>query len=84
MPILSFDLYCPLPGHSLFLAAYLSGQCLPLKSLLLGLSIQQEGSVALIPSQSVKISNGLGSILFISRLAFYLEGQPAGLKTEGY
>lgn len=54
-----------------------------LKSLLLELSIQQPGSVASILSQSVKISNGLESILFIPRLAFYAEGQPAGSRQKG-
>lgn len=73
-----------LDTHSLYLAAYLSEQCSPLKSLLLEFSIQQGGSVESILSQSVKISDGLESILFILRLAFCLEGQPARLKTEGH
>lgn len=79
---LSLDSYCPFPGHSLYLAAYLSGQCWPLKSLLLELPFSK-GAVLRQFCQSVKISDGLGSILFISRLAFSLEGQPAGLKKEG-
>ena len=76
------DPYCPFPGHSLYPAAYLSGQYWPLRSLLLELSIQQRASIASILSQSVKISNGLGSILFISRSAFCVERQPTGLKAE--
>lgn len=48
--------YCPLPGHSLYLSAYLSGQCSPLKSLLLVLSIQQGGSIAQFQVKVLKLA----------------------------
>lgn len=57
------------PRQSLYLAAYLSGQLLPLKNLLLELSTRQGGGVVSTLSQSVKSSDGLENILFISRWA---------------